>query len=76
MSYIRAKKVDVEEGAISRDGRIPALELPDHVNAGGGEALDLDANLDDEIIPFVRDLLGKIEDLGEGEALVVWKVVF
>lgn len=73
MSYIRAKKVEIEEGVVSRDGYV-GLELPDHDEAG--DDLDLDMNLDDEILNFVLRLIGQVEDLGEGEALVVWKVVF
>lgn len=73
MSYIRAKKVDIEEGALSRDGAVH-LELPDH-----GEVRDeitLDHRLDDELLSFVLGLVAEIDDLSEGEALVVWKVIF
>lgn len=73
MSYIRAKKVEIEEGGVSRDGRVE-LELPDHDRAGA--ELDIDTDMDDEILDFVLSLIGKVNDLREGEALVVWKVVF
>lgn len=73
MSYIRAKKVEIEEGQVSRDGAVH-LELPDHDEAG--EEMELDLNMDDEILDFVLGLVGEVNELGEGEALVVWKVVF
>ena len=73
MSYIRAKKVDVEEGVISRDGLV-SLELPDHDEAG--QDLDVDSNLDDELLSAVLSIIEKIDDLDEDEALVVWKVIF
>lgn len=72
VSYIRAKKVEIEEGVVSRDGLV-SLELPDHDEAGS--EMELDLNLDDEILSFVLGLVGELEDLREGEALVVWKVV-
>ena len=73
MSYIRAQKVDIEEGAVSRDGAVH-LELPDHDEAGS--EITLDMNMDDELLSFALLLMGEVDDLGEGEALVVWKVVF
>lgn len=73
MSYIRAKRVDVEEGDISRDGRV-SLELPDHGDAGS--EMELDCNPDDEALGFVARLIDQVDELAEGEALVVWKVVF
>lgn len=73
MSYIRAKKVDVEEGAVSRDGAVH-LELPDHDEAG--EEMELDLNLDDEVLDFVLGLINEVNELAQDEALVVWKVVF
>lgn len=73
MSYIRAKKVDIEEGAVSRDGLV-SLELPDHADAG--QDMELDMNLDDEVLDFVLKLIEQVNDLPEGEALVIWKVVF
>ena len=73
MSYIRAQKVDIEEGAVSRDGAVH-LELPDHDEAGS--EITLDMNMDDELLSFALRLMGEVDDQGEGEALVVWKVVF
>ena len=73
MSYIRAQQVDIEEGAVSRDGAVH-LELPDHDEAGS--EITLDMNMVDDLLSFALLLMGEVDDLGEGEALVVWKVVF
>lgn len=73
MSYARAHKVDIEEGQVSRDGAVH-LELPDHDEAGS--EITLDHNLDDEVLSFVLRLIRQFDDLSEGEALVVWKVIF
>ena len=73
MSYIRAKKVDIEEGQVSRDGAVH-LELPDHDEAGS--EMELDADLDFETLDFVLGLIAQVNELPEGEALVIWKVVF
>lgn len=73
MSYIRAHKVEIEEGQVSHDGAVH-LELPDHDEAG--DRIDQDNSLDDEILPFVLELIANIDALAEGEALVVWKVIF
>lgn len=73
MSYIRAQKVDIEEGQVSRDGAVH-LELPDHDEAG--DEMTLDLNLDDEVLDFVLGLISQVNELSEGEALVVWKVIF
>ena len=74
MSYIRAKRVDIEEGVASRDGAVH-LELPDHDEAGS--EMDLDLELDaDGVLSFVTGLIELVNELPEGEALVVWKVIF
>lgn len=73
MSYIRAKKVDIEEGQASHDGAVH-LELPDHDMAG--DEMELDMSLDDEVLDFVLGLIEQVNELPEGEALVVWKVIF
>lgn len=73
MGHVRAQKVDIEEGAVSRDGAVH-LELPDHDEAG--DEITLDMNMDDEILDFVLGLVHQFNELSEGEALVVWKVVF
>lgn len=74
MSYIRAKKVEIEEGVASHDGRVE-LELPDHDEAG--DEMELDLELDaDGVLSFVTGLIELVNELPEGEALVVWKVIF
>lgn len=73
MSYIRAKKVEIEEGVASHDGLV-SLELPDH--DGAGSEMELDCSLDDEMLGFVISLIEQVDELSGGEALVVWKVVF
>jgi hypothetical protein len=73
VSYIRAKKVEIQEGDASHDGAV-RLELPDHDMAGS--EMELDMNLDDEVLDFVLGLINQVNELPEGEALVVWKVVF
>ena len=72
MSYVRAHKVGIEESEGSRDGAVH-LELPDHDEAGSEITLDL--NMDDEILDFVLGLINQVNELREGEALVVWKVI-
>lgn len=73
MSYIRAHKVEIEEGAASHDGAVH-LELPDHDETGVPETdLELDA---DGALGFISSLIGQVNELGEGEALVIWKVIF
>lgn len=66
MSYIRAQKMEIEHGPTGRllDGTLPADDPT------------LDMNLDDEALPFVQALLGELSELGEGEALVIWKEIF
>lgn len=65
MSYIKAAKTELHESRLGvGTARIRK----------GTEALD--HNLDDEILDFVRELLTLIDDLPEGEALVVWKEIF
>ena len=52
MSYIRAQKVDIEVGAVSRDGAVH-LELPDHDEAGSEITLDMnmvDENMSDNMM--------------------------
>ena len=62
MSYIRAKLADIDE-----DQNVVAVEL---------ERPSVDANLDDEILDFVLELINEVNNLREGEALVVWKEIF
>ena len=73
MSYIRAHKVEIEEGAASHDGAVH-LELPDCDETGQpGTDLDLDA---DGVLSFISSLIDQVNELAEGEALVIWKVIF
>lgn len=75
MSYIRTAKVDIEEGVASHDGRVE-LELPDHDEVLE-PPLTLDLELDaDGVLSFISGLIDQVNELGEGEALVVWKVIF
>lgn len=69
MSYIRAKLVDVlpEETGKGRTVQVVHDDLENPV---------LDMNLDDETLDFVLALIAKVNDLDEGEALVVWKDIF
>lgn len=69
MSYIRAKKVEQEEPAAVEHGfALPEVDFEQRPT--------LDMNLDDEMLDFVLDLIKQVNDLAEGEALVVWKEIF
>lgn len=63
MSYIRANVVN----------RASTTPLVDTTYVASP---DLDMNLDDEILQFVLGLIDKVDELSEGEALVVWKEIF
>lgn len=69
MSYIRAKRVGQEEADFYQHG----FGLPDIDSQG---EFDLDMNLDDEILAFVLRTVAEIDDLREGEALVIYKEIF
>lgn len=62
MSRILAQQLEIEHGPAGRliDGTLP--EYP-----------DLDADFDDEMLLFLQALLKKLDELPEGEALVIWK---
>ena len=66
MSYIRAEKV--EHGDSRLEINLPSIERDG--------AHTLDVNLDDEILQFVLALIHQVDELDEGEALVVWKEIF
>lgn len=66
MSYIRAQKLGEPSSEIAKDEAM----------AVSGNRPELDMNLDDEILDFVLALIGKVNALREGEALVVWKEIF
>lgn len=75
MSYIRTAKVDIEEGVASHDGAVH-LELPDHDEVLE-PPLTLDLELDaDGVLSFITGLIEQVNELPEGEALVIWKVIF
>jgi hypothetical protein len=65
MSYIKAAKTKLHESR---------LEVGTEQIQKGTE--ELDANLDDEILPFILALISQVNELAEGEALVVWKEIF
>lgn len=65
MSYIRAKRVQ-------RNSEPYGWSAP----VGEDTSPDIDNDLNFEALSFAQSLLGAIEELEEGEALVVWKVVF
>ena len=74
MSYIRAHKMEIEEGQASLDGAVH-LELPDHDETGEPNLLDRELDADGAL-SFVSSLIDQVNELSEGEALVVWKVIF
>lgn len=71
MSYIVARRVDQEEPvAVEHGFTVPEVDFEDR------EKNALDMNLDDEILDFVLGLIEQVNELREGEALVVWKEIF
>ncbi len=73
MSYIRSKKVDQLEPDVAEHGfALPEIDFEVRGRDDGG----LDMNLDDEVLQFVLGLIAQVDELGEGEALVVWKEIF
>lgn len=69
MSHIRAKLVDQGEAILYDHG----FALPD-INTRG--RADLDANLENELLGFVLGVIEELDDLDEGQALVIWKEIF
>jgi hypothetical protein len=65
MSYIKAAKTELHESM---------LEVGIARIQKGTE--ELDHNLDDEMLDFVLGLIAQVNELAEGEALVVWKEIF
>lgn len=71
MSYIIARKVDQEDPAAVEHGfTISEIDFEDRDK----NALDMD--LDFEMLNFVLGLIAQVDELREGEALVVWKEIF
>jgi len=64
MSYIRASLVG-NRSTTTSVGDYTSVDTP-----------ELDMNLEDETLHFAWSLLNRIDELGEGEALVVWKEIF
>ncbi len=71
MSYIVARRVDQQEPATAEYGM--SIEEIDFEDRGKNA---LDKNLDDEILDFILGLISQVNELSEGEALVVWKEIF
>lgn len=73
MSYIRSKVVDQIESDADTDGFEHGFRL-EPVNFEDRQGLD--ADLDFEILNFILGLIAQVEELSEGEALVIWKEIF
>jgi hypothetical protein len=71
MSYIVARKVDQGEPvAVEHGFTVPEIDFEER------DDNTLDNNLDDEVLQFVLGLIEQVDNLREGEALVVWKEIF
>lgn len=71
MSYIVARKVEQEEPvAVEHGFHVPEIDFEDR------KQNTLDMNLDDEVLSFVQRLIGLVDNLAEGEALVIYKEIF
>lgn len=69
MSYIRSKKVDQEESVTVEHGfRLPEVDFE--------ETPTLDMELGGDDLRFALALMKQVDELAEGEALVVWKEIF
>lgn len=73
MSYLRANKVGQMESDADTDGFEHGFRLAP-VNFEATPTLD--HNLDDEQLSFVLSLIELVDNLAEGEAIVVWKEIF
>lgn len=71
MSYIVARRLQQEDAvAVDHGFILPEVDFRERdLNA-------LDMNLDDEILDFVIGLIDQVNELSEGEALVIWKEIF
>lgn len=71
MSYIVARVVETEEHeSIAHGFILPPVDLTER------DKNDLDMKLDFEILPFILGVIKKIDDLSEGQALVIYKEIF
>lgn len=69
MSYIRADKFQQQEPvAVEHGFHLPEIDFDDRPT--------VDANLDDELLGAVLEIVRMIDELDEDEALVVWKEIF
>lgn len=71
MSYIVARKVDQGEPVAVENGF--AL---DEIDFTDRDKNTLDMNMDDEMLSFIVRLIREVDELCEGEALVIYKEVF
>lgn len=71
MSYIVARVVEQEEPLEGVHG----FSLPD-VEFTERDKNTLDHNLDDEVLSFIVGLIAEVDQLAEGEAIVVYKEIF
>jgi len=70
MSCIRARVAEQQEAsAVDHGFAIDEIDFE--------KKPDLDYELDgDELLPFILAVIAKIDELAEGEALVIWKEIF
>lgn len=71
MSYIVARRVDQQDPVVVEHGF--ALDEVDFTDRGKNT---LDMNMDDEMLSFIVRLIREVDNLCEGEALVIYKEVF
>jgi len=71
MSYLIARKVDLSPPAVAEEG----FTL-DEIDTSERDRNILDCNLDDEALAFAVGLIEQVDNLAEGEALVIWKEIF
>lgn len=68
MSYIRAMKVDQRDSVLDYGFALNDISFEDRP--------DIDNDLNDEMAKFITSLIAAVDNLAEGEALVVWKEIF
>lgn len=66
MTYINIHKVDLEEGASDEAQHVPEIT----------SGIEIHSTRDGEELLAAWRLLKELDDLPEGEALVIWKNVF
>jgi hypothetical protein len=70
VSYIVARVVDQNNEPPLYGFTVDPIDFRDRTRNA------LDNNLDDEILDFVLGVVRRIDDLEEGQALVIWKEIF